>query len=147
MSCCMIMSQQATQAVMCELCRKAERDEEGDAVGCTVNGLPIVCIVSRPGACPRGRGPDERGRVRWMGLTWRGVPEPLRWRWWFRIGRDASCGGCGCVISWRWKARRGPMKLVGWMLSWSPRVRAWLAQRRGVATGVPNGPPRPGPLP
>lgn len=139
--------QAATQAVMCETCTRAERDGEGDAVGCTVNGLPIAVVVMRHGSCPMGRGPDQRGKVKWWGMMWRGVPEPLRWRWWWKVGREANCGGCGCVIAWRWLARRGPMKAVGWTLGVSPRLRRWATERAGRGGGVPNGPPRAGPLP
>lgn len=40
-------------------------------------------------------------RVRWLGLVWRGVPEPLRWM----IEKDRmlpmELPGCGCLDRWK----------------------------------------------
>lgn len=58
---------------------------------------------------------DRRGRVRWLGIRWKGLPEPLRWRL-------RACGvrhpdrlpGCGCAlwakqawlrVKWAWRSR------------------------------------------
>ena len=36
-------------------------------------------------------------RVRWLGLVWRGVPEPLRWALEWRGLLPMELPGCGCV--------------------------------------------------
>ncbi len=75
-------------------------------------GVRAVLYVRGVGgaACPQGRHPDARGRVRWLGLVWIGVPAPLRW--WLhargKISHPDALPGCGCV----WALKVGLRRLV-----------------------------------
>lgn len=83
-----------TRAGMCQTCPRARYTARGSAVLCLVDGKPVVSRC-HAGGCPIGRHPDERGRVRWMGLLWRGVPWPVR----LKLPAHIRLPGCGCVDS------------------------------------------------
>lgn len=70
---------------------------------CSVAGQPIGLMIAGVKPCPRGRHPDQAGRVRWMGISWLGVPMPIRWLA-AALGRERGgidqveqLPGCGCV--------------------------------------------------
>jgi hypothetical protein len=90
----------ATRAAMCQTCPMAQREASGSAVACLVLGKPVVHLVGGVEACPVGRHPDQVGVVRWAGARWLGVPEPLRWRLVWALGREPrGLVGCGCLAS------------------------------------------------
>jgi len=99
---------------MCQTCPKAIRSARGSAIACTLNGKAVESIVTMGHPCPLGRHPDADGRVRWLGLEWLGVPEPLRWRLVWALGREPrGLVGCGCVAAIKGSAV-GPI-LEPWM--------------------------------
>jgi hypothetical protein len=99
----------ADRAAMCQTCDRSRRNASGSAVECRVLGRPIVAAVVESMACPIGRWPDARGRVRWLGLWWLGVPEPLRWRLVAALRREPrGLTGCGCVAALK-ESRLGPI--------------------------------------
>jgi hypothetical protein len=90
----------ASRAAMCQTCRHAKRAATGSAVACTINGREVIALAHEPDSCPAARHPDGEGRVRWLGLDWLGVPEPLRWRLVWALGREPrGLVGCGCLAS------------------------------------------------
>ena len=90
----------ASRAAMCQTCRHAKRAATGSAVACTINGREVIALAHEPASCPTARHPDGEGRVRWLGLEWLGVPEPLRWRLVLALGREPrGLVGCGCVAA------------------------------------------------
>lgn len=90
----------ASRAAMCQTCRHAKRSATGSAVACTINGREVIALAHEPESCPTARHPDGDGRVRWLGLEWLGVPEPLRWRLVWALGREPrGLVGCGCVAA------------------------------------------------
>ena len=106
--CAAIKATRRTRRAMCVVC------EAGRPV-CKRSGAGVqLHIEGQP--CPRGWHPDKRGRVRWAGVAWSGVPFPLRLWLWLRLDdRDhdefvASFAGCGCVRSlkaaWMWLVRK-----------------------------------------
>lgn len=106
----------AVCAAMCDHCLAARKDADGWAVACTVSGRPLTDHAYAGLPCPRGHHPDARGRLRWMGVTWWGIPFPLRWwRWatrWNELEpRDVleRMPGCGCIVALkaRWQALVG----------------------------------------
>lgn len=86
-----------TRAAICSACPKGQRIG-GRTVACTINNRPILANLTE-GTCPLGRFPSSSGEVRWMGATWLGVPEPLRWLLVLRLGRNPSLPHCGCVAA------------------------------------------------
>ena len=79
----------------------------GSAVRCTINGNAVIDIVSG-GKCPIDRWPDYLGTTTWMGIQWIGVPEPLRWRLTWQLGRvPRNLAGCGCIKAVK-ESRLGP---------------------------------------
>ena len=97
MSCCRPAnrSDPATRASMCAACphRRGEL--------CRPAGTEAVTLLVG-GECPRGRWPDKRGVVRWLGVEWYGVPMPLRW-WLMLTGRSRAMDPeawpmCGCMV-------------------------------------------------
>lgn len=108
-----------TRAAMCQACPLADRSPGGSAVMCTVQGRSIVSIVHHEDACPMGRHPDREGRVRWAGADWLGVPEPIRWRLVWDLGREPrGLVGCGCLAAVK-ASRAGP-----WLEPWLEGVQA-----------------------
>lgn len=104
----------ASRAAMCQTCRHAKRAATGSAVACTINGREVIALAHEPESCPAARHPDGEGRVRWIGLEWLGVPEPLRWRLVLALGREPrGLVGCGCVAALKASAV-GPI-LEPWM--------------------------------
>lgn len=119
----------ATRAAICQLCPHAERDARHGATACGRTGQPIVALVVRAAACPVGRHPDAAGDVRWFGVRWHGVPEPLRWRLVWMLGREPrGLVGCGCV------ARLKASRLGPWLEPWMDAVPA-LRARMAAALG------------
>jgi hypothetical protein len=143
--------QHRTNAAMCATCPKVSRD--GVTCGATGQAVKVMLKVSamrrgEDGAteresdgatveCPLGRhARGSRHLVRWMGLLWYGVPEPLRWRIdWGLIarfgmrGNASTLAGCGCCVAWKLASRRG----VGRVLGVLERVPGW---RRRVVPAV-----------
>lgn len=85
-----------TVAAMCQTCPNADRGINGGAVGCKINHKSIMEIVAKP-SCPINRFSDGTNATQYVGLTWNGVPEPLRWRITHAKGRNVDLDGCGCV--------------------------------------------------
>ena len=89
----------ASKAAMCHLCPHGERDGVG-VVACTISGKDILQATASDAVCPLGRHPDADGIVVWWGLRWLGVPEPLRWRLVWDLGREPRhLDGCGCIAA------------------------------------------------
>lgn len=82
-----------TNALMCRLCRHGGPS----ATACGASGELIAHVTLRLDGCPQGRHTDDRGRVLWLGLLWRGVPWPLRWR----LPRGTRIPDCGCLDALR----------------------------------------------
>lgn len=70
---------------------------------CRVDGkvVPLAEVereVTRRALARLGRGELLDGiRVRWLGVVWRGVPEPLRWALEWRGLLPRELPGCGCI--------------------------------------------------
>lgn len=109
----------ADRAAMCQTCPRSIKSAAGSAITCTVLGRPVVEVVTTGMPCPDGRHPDAAGVVRWAGLRWLGVPEPLRWRLVWALGREPrGLSGCGCVEAVK-ASRAGP-----WLEPWLEGVQA-----------------------
>lgn len=88
----------ATRAALCLTCPKARRGRRRpEPILCTLDGRRLRQKVSdRRARCARW--PDGLGRVRWLGMLWRGVPAPRRWLLEHRgLAGAADLGGCGCL--------------------------------------------------
>ena len=108
-----------TRAAMCQACPHAERLPSGSAITCTISGRSILAAVNVEDACPVGRHPDRDGRIRWAGVDWLGVPEPLRWRLTWALGREPrGLTGCGCLAALK-ASKAGP-----WLEPWLEGVQA-----------------------
>ena len=104
----------ADRAAMCQTCRHARRASNGSAIACTITSRDIGSIVVDRASCPIARHPDDDGIVRWMGLRWMGVPEPLRWRLVWMLRREPrGLRGCGCVAAI--KASRASAWIEPWI--------------------------------
>jgi len=90
----------AGKAAMCHVCPHGERDGGVGVVACTISGKNILQATASDATCPQGRFPDADGIVVWRGLRWLGVPEPLRWRLVWDLGREPRhLDGCGCIAA------------------------------------------------
>lgn len=157
-----------TNAAMCAACPRVSKD----GVTCTALNAPVTAIltvsVERCGsvrkqvlgdflACPLHRhARGSRAIVRWAGLLWFGVPEPVRWlidwRLITRFGRRpvaSSLAGCGCCVPLKLGQQKGGVvgrvlgvlerapglrrRVVPAAAAWWARVRADWAWRRGKA--------------
>jgi hypothetical protein len=109
----------ADRAAMCQTCHRSVKSAAGSAITCTVLGRPIVEVVTTGITCPDGRHPDAAGVVRWAGADWLGVPEPIRWRLVWDLGREPQgLIGCGCLAAVK-ASRAGP-----WLEPWLEGVQA-----------------------
>jgi hypothetical protein len=109
----------ASRAAMCQTCRHAKRTATGSAVACKINGREVIALAHEPESCPLGRHPDGEGRVRWLGAEWHGVPEPIRWRLVWALGREPrGLVGCGCLAAVK-ASWAGP-----WLEPWLEGVQA-----------------------
>lgn len=100
---------------MCASCRYVP-DDMGVSKPCPKAHrlLPLSESVRRSWiTCELGRWPDAEGVVTWRGRRWFGVPDPLRWRVMFRLGREGALPGCGCDVEN--KAGRWGKWLSPWM--------------------------------
>lgn len=77
-----------------------------DAVGvwpkvqCSVSGVAVFAIQLGARPCPAGLHPARWDRVRWLRLTWIGVPIPMRVLVWIRRRAPrAPQPGCGCLAA------------------------------------------------
>jgi hypothetical protein len=143
--------QHRTNAAMCATCPKVS----ADGMDCTALDQPISVVLTVRAtdrmsvrgallgdalACPEDRhAKGSRCIVRWAGMLWYGVPEPLRWLidWKLITTKKrrpvaSSLAGCGCSIPLLlMSSRRG----FGWLnaLSRLPKIRAdvarWLLDR------------------
>lgn len=93
--------ERAERAAMCRACvgwRGIVRDSWRSGFEPVTCGGVRVELRVHTGSCQRGLHPDAKGRTRWLGVRWRGVPLPARgwmWLWSGRSPRDYR--GCGCV--------------------------------------------------
>ena len=95
---------------MCQTCPHAVK-EQGSAIQCTINGSAVTTIAMTTGSCPAGR--FDGTKVRWMGVEWLGVPEPLRWPLTWQLKRlPRNLDGCGCIKAVK-ESRLGP-----WVEPW-----------------------------
>jgi hypothetical protein len=124
-------------ATMCDACPHTGRKD--GAQTCELAKAPILVIVTITKSCPAGRFPDKDGVIKWAGVKWYGLPEPLRWWAVLRIGKQREWPGCGCV---KWLKDRAPWLPMGWA-PWLrsrlflPVMRRWHAQiqtRHGKTT-------------
>jgi hypothetical protein len=80
--------------VLCGACPM----RQGNECRATTPAVPARIYV-HGAPCPQARHPDRRGRVRWLGLVWMGVPAPRRW--WLhargRLSHPDALPGCGCI--------------------------------------------------
>jgi hypothetical protein len=137
----------STRAAMCATCPKAVR-KEGVAVGCSVNGrllnpadlgrasrlglnlsTPRAALTDPAATCPLSRWPDEQGIVTWRKVRWFGVPDPLRWVFFWRAKRETKAGGCGCSVRLK-TGRLG--RFVGPIMELSPKLRRWMARTPAI---------------
>lgn len=108
--CSELTSSPATKAAMCQTCPHANRTGVG-VVGCTISGQHIETVVRTGFSCPAGR--FNGTRVRWAGVEWLGVPEPLRWLLTWQLKREPrNLDGCGCIKAVK-ESRIGP-----WVETW-----------------------------
>lgn len=114
---------------MCATCQylPADGGVKGPC-GLTIGGRPLQQMIQDPLAkCYRW--PDLAGIVTWRGRKWFGVPDPLRWVFLFRWGRQPRREGCGCVVSWK-------------MSKWGRWLDPWLSiseELRGRAAAAIQG--------
>ena len=88
----------STKAAMCQTCPHAARGKNGGAISCNLDKKNIVDIVqSVTISCPIGRFAAGANSTSWAGLTWSGVPEPLRWLVTHAKRRNVVLDGCGCI--------------------------------------------------
>ena len=114
-----------SRAAMCQTCPNAQRNKLGGATRCKIDGKSIVYLTTRENVCPIGRHPDAAGRVRWLGVEWLGVPEPLRWLLTWQLKREPrNLDGCGCIKAVK-ESRIGP-----WVEPWFEGI-ALLRKRFG----------------
>ncbi len=100
----------STRAAMCQTCPHAVK-ERGSAIQCTVNGSAVMTIAMTTDPCPAGR--FDGTRVRWAGVEWLGVPEPLRWLLTWQLKREPrNLDGCGCIKAVK-ESQIGP-----WVETW-----------------------------
>ena len=97
-----------TAEIVCLLC-----PHSGGAEGraCRLDGRQLVHVTLNR-SCPKGKHPDADGRVRWLGVLWRGVPWPLRWR----LPKGVKPPGCGCLDALKRLSERclsGCQRLIG----------------------------------
>jgi len=86
----------ATRAAMCATC--PERRADNSLGTCEISGRAVVLHLNGE-PCGLGRHPDAGGRVKWLGVLWRGVPFPLRLALQVRWPRRNPwrLPGCGCL--------------------------------------------------
>lgn len=89
-----------TKAAMCQTCPFASRGANGGAIGCSLDNKPLANIIGNPHAsCPEGRFAAGTNMTQWVGLTFAGVPEPLRWSLTWQKKRNVELDGCGCIMA------------------------------------------------
>ena len=152
MSCdpCFKTDRDATAVLVCLSCRHARAT---GFVACSLSGRPLVHDAAKgerlralaafpaphagrgcaggacgvPRGCPVGRAPDADGRVRWLGIRWRGVPWLLRQvmadevasAYWLGLPKTVALDdvpGCGCID----RIKAWTTRWVGRMFGWSP---------------------------
>lgn len=110
------------------MCRACPSGRQQGAWCAGWRGAPAMATKERidRGMCPRGRAPDKRGRVRWMGLVWFGVPMPIRLWLMARavIPHLKHTAGCGCLV---WLKRDVGVRARWW---WRGVRRRWVDKGR-----------------
>ena len=92
------LANRRARAVMCHACQHGQ-----SLVQCSLSGKPLLEHANGCD-CPQGKMPDKDGNVRWVGLTWIGVPMPVRQ---YVAGQSPTgratidLPGCGCLQSLR----------------------------------------------
>ncbi len=112
---------------MCSVCPWLPPDA-GEKQPCllTIGGLPLQRVAELPGSkCKEHRWPDAHGIVDWGLRRWIGVPDPLRWVFLFRWGREPKPVGCGCDVGL--KRSKAGRWLDPWMAI-SPELRGAVAR-------------------
>ena len=95
-------------------------------MACKINGREVAALVYQADVCPLGRHPDREGRIRWAGADWLGVPEPIRWRLVWALGREPrGLVGCGCLAAVK-ASRAGP-----WLEPWLEGVQTMRTRLAG----------------
>lgn len=117
-----------TQAALCATCRHGVR-VDGRTEACGWRGpegvrVDLRVVVAGMSPCPVGRHADARGEVE-LGLRWRGLPEPDRWKMAMR-GLTAEPPGCGCVAVMVDGPERWVVGAIGWV---SRSLRRWWVER------------------
>ena len=101
-------TQTTERALVCAAC-----PERIGFTSCTLSRKTLAQIITKD-ECPLGRFPDAQGRTEWIGVSWIGVPAPIRWAASTWLGRKilglpfrpANVPGCGCIAAWkRWWTR------------------------------------------
>lgn len=118
-----------TRAGMCGTCEHLPADD-GDKSPCphaTYRGSLRHGITMEETTCLKGRWPDMWGLVSWAKRVWYGVPDLLRWKLLFKLGREGDLPGCACVVAYK------DMRLGVWIGPWM-RISGEL--RRKVAEAM-----------
>jgi len=91
----------------------------------------LVAEIAKNGySCPLGRHPQGEDQVtRWMGLSWYGVPEPLRWLIAVRRWKNDTLDKCGCCVPLKSLSKRWGF---GWLsvLEKLPELRKDMAMKK-----------------
>ena len=85
------------RAAMCRVCPERQSVGPGDLGWCPLVGAGVG-LALEGGLCPIGHHPGSDGKLKWLGVKWRGIPYPVRL--WLRVRHGTATGkwpGCGCV--------------------------------------------------
>jgi len=100
-----VLSQQDI-AASCQLCPKSKKDENGNAIICSISKKQIVTLAREPKPkCPIGTFFAEKQEIRWLGIDWLGIPYIQRFKLtWMLKRRPVGLSGCGCIKSLKEKS-------------------------------------------
>ena len=123
---CRAVKRVRANAAMCLACEHTERtcgDEWRKGAKLCIDGKPAAEHAAA-GSCPIGRHMDPKTRrIRWMGVSWRGVPLPVRL--YARLmhpkhPKPKTFGDCGCIDKFKsaWERLHPEIRTVlfGWCL-------------------------------
>lgn len=95
-----------------------------------VSSNAVADIAKHGYACPLNRHPQGEDQVtRWLGLSWYGVPEPLRWLIAVRRWKNDTLDKCGCCVVLKSLSKRWGF---GWLsvLEKLPELRKDMAKKK-----------------
>lgn len=85
------------RAAMCRVCPHRVSQGAADLGWCSLADTGVGLRLEG-GQCPAGHHPGSDGKLRWLGVKWRGIPYPVRL--WLRVRHGTATGkwpGCGCI--------------------------------------------------